>query len=172
MRISVFAVCLSLTSALPAQTLKSVLLDQLRSTHNKAEWFVPINTAVEGLTPEQAKWTDGSGNHSVGQLAAHLLFWNARQLATFRGENPGKYNNNNDETFNNNFDAKAWTEIVHKLDQVMTDFEKAVEAADDAKIQKQAADIAHVGAHNAYHVGQIIFVRKLHGTWNPEKGVK
>ena len=32
-------------------TLKEVLLEQLRSTHNKAEWFVPANTAVAGLTP-------------------------------------------------------------------------------------------------------------------------
>lgn len=32
--------------------------------------------------------------------------------------------------------------------------------------------IAHVCAHNAYHVGQIIYVRKLQGVWDPEKGVK
>ena len=51
----------------PPPTLRSILLEQLRSTHNKAEWFVPANTAVEGLTAEQASWTDGKGNHSVGQ---------------------------------------------------------------------------------------------------------
>jgi hypothetical protein len=34
-----------------ATTLKAVLLEQLRSTHNKAEWFVPANTAVAGITP-------------------------------------------------------------------------------------------------------------------------
>src|ERR1700745_2018267 len=39
----------------PTPTLKSVLLAQLRSTHNKAEWFVPVNTAVAGMTPEQAR---------------------------------------------------------------------------------------------------------------------
>ena len=48
-------------------TLKAVLLEQLRSTHNKAEWFVPANTAVAGLTPAQASWTDKSGNHSEVQ---------------------------------------------------------------------------------------------------------
>ena len=34
----------------PAPTLKGILLEQLRTTHDKAEWFVPANTAVEGLT--------------------------------------------------------------------------------------------------------------------------
>src|SRR5438270_13527505 len=79
-------------------TLKSILLEQLRSTHNQKEWFVPANTAVEGLTAEQAKWTDGSGNHSVGQLANHLIFWNSQSLAKFKGEQPAKFSGNNDET--------------------------------------------------------------------------
>lgn len=31
-------------------TLRSLLLAQLHSTHDKAEWFTPVNTAVAGLT--------------------------------------------------------------------------------------------------------------------------
>src|SRR5213082_246825 len=116
----------------PAPTLKSILLEQLRSTHNNAEWFVPANTAVEGLTPEQASWTDGKGNHSVGQLANHLIFWNSQELAKFKGETPATFSGNNDETFNS-FDSKNWPATVKQLDQVLTDWEKAVEAADEAK---------------------------------------
>src|SRR5438093_12383612 len=33
-------------------TLRSILLEQLRTTHNEKDWFVPINVAVEGLTAE------------------------------------------------------------------------------------------------------------------------
>ena len=153
-------------------TLRSVLLEQLRTTHNEKDWFVPINVAVEGMTAEQANWKDGSsGNHSVGQLTYHLLFWNQRELAKFKGEPEAKFSGNNEETFNN-FDAKKWAETTKQLDQVMTDLEKVVETADDAKLAGWASEIAHIGTHNAYHVGQIIFVRKLQGSWNPEKGVK
>lgn len=154
-----------------AMTLKGVLLEQLRSTHNKAEWFVPANTAVAGLTPEQASWTDKSGNHSVGQLANHLVFWNQQELAKFKGEKPAKFSGNNDETFNS-FDAKSWSATVDQLDAVLTAWEKAVEAADDKKISEWASTIAHVGAHNAYHIGQMVYVRRLQGVWDPEKGVK
>ena len=154
-----------------APTLKSILVEQLRTTHNVKDWFVPASVAVEGLTPQQASWTDGHGNHSVGQLANHLVFWNQEELAKFKGETPPKFSGNNDETFNN-FDAKQWATTVQQLDQVMTDWEKAVEAADDAKLQKWASTIAHIGTHNAYHIGQMIYVRKLQGSWNPEKGVK
>jgi uncharacterized damage-inducible protein DinB len=151
--------------------LKSVLLEQLRTTHNQKDWFVDGNTAVEGLTPEQASWTDGKGNHSVGQLANHLIFWNRQSLTKFKGEQPEKFSGNNDETFNN-FDSKKWNETVQQLDSVMMEWEKAVEAADQKKLEEWASTIAHIGAHNAYHIGQIIYVRKEQGSWNPEKGVK
>lgn len=152
-------------------TLRSILLEQLRTTHNAKDWFVPINIAVQGLTAEQARWKDGSGNHSVGQLTYHLLFWNERELAKFKGETQKKFSGNNDETFND-FDSKKWDDTIKQLDQVMTDLEKFVETADDKTLQSMASDIAHVGTHNAYHVGQIIFVRKLQGSWNSENGVK
>jgi uncharacterized damage-inducible protein DinB len=155
----------------PAPTLKSILLEQLRTTHNQKEWFVPANTAVEGLTPEQASWTDGKGNHSVGQLANHLIFWNRQELAKFTGEPPEKFSGNNDETFNN-FDSKNWPATVKQLDEILTAWEKAVESSDDAKLKDWYSDIAHIGTHNAYHSGQIIYVRKEQGSWNPEKGVK
>ena len=155
----------------PPATLKGVLLEQLRTTHDKEDWFVPAKIAVQGLTAEQAKWTPGNGNHSVGQLTYHLVFWNTQELARFKGEPAPKFSGNNDETFNN-FDSKQWNDLVKQLDDVLTQWEKAVEAADDKKIEAYASEIAHVGAHNAYHIGQIIYVRKLQGSWDPSKGVK
>ena len=155
----------------PAPTLKSILLEQLRSTHNKAEWFVPANTAVEGLTAEQATWTDGKGNHSVGQLVNHIIFWDRRVLQKFKAEPQDSFGGNNDETFNS-FDAKKWADTVKQLDEVMTDWEKAVEGADEAKLKDWYSQIAHIGTHNAYHIGEIVYVRKEQGSWNPEKGVK
>ena len=152
-------------------TVRSILLDQLKSTHTEKDWFVTTRVAVEGLTPEQANWTDGKGNHSIGQLAYHLLFWNTQELAQFKGETPPKYSGKNDDTFYN-FDAKQWNETVQQLDKVMNDLEKFVETADDKTIEKNAFTIARLGTHNAYHIGQIVYIRRLQGSWNPEKGVK
>jgi hypothetical protein len=152
-------------------TLRSILLEQLQTTHNAKDWFVPISVATDGLTADQANWKDGKGNHSVGQLTYHLLFWNRRQLAKFKGETVDKFSGNNEETFDN-FDTKKWNDTVAQLNQVMTDLEKFVETADEKALAANASDIAHIGTHNAYHVGQMIFVRKLQGAWNPDNGVK
>ena len=40
----------------PAYTLRTTLLRELHATHDHAEWHTPLNTAVAGLTPEQARW--------------------------------------------------------------------------------------------------------------------
>lgn len=154
-----------------SESPKNALLHQLKTTHTEKEWFVPINIALEGVTAEQANWTDGSGNHSIGQLAHHLLFWNKRQLAKINGQPEGEFSGNNDETFTK-FNQTEWTHIVTGLDSVLTAFEQAVEAADETKLKEWYPTIANISAHNAYHTGQVIFVRKLQGAWDPDKGVK
>ncbi len=154
----------------PAPTLKSVLLQQLKDTHTNSNWFVCADVAVAGVTAEQANWKDGKGNHSVGQLAYHIWFWNERNLRNMKGEHPEKFGGNNDETFDK-FDAKTWSETVQKLDAVLTELEKMVENADEAKLKAIAPTIANINAHNAYHIGEIVMVRKEQGSWDPKKGV-
>ena len=155
----------------PPTTLRGVLLEQLHTTHDVEDWFVPANIAVQGLTAEQAKWSPGKGNHSVGQLAYHIWYWDDRELTEFKGGKPAPFDGNNNETFDN-FTPAQWDELVKKLNQVLTDWERAIETADDAKLAANASLVAHVGAHNAYHIGQILYVRKQEGVWDPNKGVK
>lgn len=151
--------------------LRGVLLEQLHSTHDVEDWFVPASIAVAGLTADQAKWTPGKDGHSVGQLAYHIWFWDTQSLARFKGEKTTPPPSNNDETFND-YSPAQWDDLVKKLNKVLTDWDNAVASADEAKLAANASLIAHVGAHNAYHIGQIIYVRKLQGVWDPAKGVK
>jgi hypothetical protein len=76
-------------NAKPA-TLRSILLEQLRTTHDEKDWFVPISVAVEGLTAQQASWKETSGNHSVGQLTYHLLFWKPARAGQVQGRAGGE----------------------------------------------------------------------------------
>ena len=140
-------------------TLKSILLEQLKSTHTSEEWFVPANIAIEGLTAEQANWKDSNENHSIAQLTTHLIFWNEQSLAKFKGETPAAFDGNNKETFSP-VNKDTWAATVKKLDDVLTEWENVIEAADDAKLASWYSTIAHIGTHNAYHIGQIIYIRK------------
>ena len=166
--VCLFLLCVSQLAS--AQDLRSILLDQLKSTHNNKDWFVPANVAVEGVTAEQASWKDPAGGHSVGQLTHHLVFWNERVLKQFEGKTVAKFEGNNDETFDK-FDQKTWTDLVKRLDAVMVGLEKVVSEASEAKLKEIASTVSKISTHNAYHTGQIIVVRKLQNSWDPKKGV-
>ncbi len=149
-------------------TLKSTLLTELRETHNQKNWFVSGKEAVADLTAEQAAWSDGK-NHSVGQLVHHLVYWNSFNLQSYKGEHPKALSDNND-TFK--FDPKDWEETKKQFDSGMNEWEQIVEKADDATVARIAPLVAHIAEHNAYHIGEIIAVRKARGNWNPDLGVK
>lgn len=166
-----FFLCLSIISFSQNLTLKKTLLDQIRSTHHGKNWFVSIDVALQGVTAEQANWHDNSGNHSIGQLTSHLVFWNERILRGFRNETPEKFSGNNEESFTK-FEKESWEKTLKKLSEIMLGLEAEIEKADDEKLVKIAETVANTATHNAYHTGQIIFARKLQGSWNPENGVK
>jgi uncharacterized damage-inducible protein DinB len=159
------------TSSDNKPTLQSILLEQLRYTHNKADWYVPIHTAIEGLTIEQAAWTDSSENHSIGQIVNHLAFWNERILIAFQGNTPPDFNDNNKETFSQ-YNKNDWQQTKNRLDSIQTQWEKAVEGATEKQLQEWSSSIANICSHNAYHTGQIVYIRKKNGWWDENKGVK
>ncbi len=152
-------------------TLKQVLLNQLKTTHNKEEWFAPLNVAIDGLTAEQANWKEKGADHSIAELTTHIIFWNQDQLSKFQNQPAPKFSGDNNETFKS-VDNNSWPATVKKADSLMTNWENAIEAADENKLEAWYEIIAHISTHNAYHTGQIVYIRKVQGSWNPAKGVK
>jgi hypothetical protein len=151
--------------------VKAIVLDQLKNSHNNKNWYAPMNAAVEGLTAEQANWKDSTANHSIGQLVSHLIFWNERNLIFFQGEKAPDFSGNNEETFTR-FDPADWAKAVSRLDSIESKLEEFFSNATDEQLQKWAPTAANIASHNAYHTGQIIYIRKHKGWWNPELGVK
>jgi hypothetical protein len=60
-------------SKAPPSTLRGVLMEQLHTTHDNEDWFVPANIAVAGLTAEQAKWSPGKGQPLGGAAGLSLV---------------------------------------------------------------------------------------------------
>jgi hypothetical protein len=152
-------------------SMKEVMLKQLKTTHNQEEWFAPVNIAIQGLTPEQANWKEKKSDHSIAELTTHIIFWNSEQLAKFLNQPAPAFSGNNNETFSA-VSKDDWAAIVKKADSILTAWENAIEAADETKLAAWYDTIGHISTHNAYHTGQIVYIRKVQGSWNPDKGVK
>jgi len=94
-----------------------------------------------------------------------------RLLKKFKNEPEEKFSGDNEETFDS-FDEKKWNDTMKKLDDVLAAWEHAIKNADEQKLNDWYENIANMNTHNAYHTGQIVYIRKLQGTWDATKGVK
>jgi len=163
--------------------IKEILLEQMQACHNQTSWFVTVNTAISGLTAEQASWKSVNDNNSIWQIVNHLIFWNRRYLNRFLGLPNPEMKGDNDSTFEGEKTSGTdddWRAVAREMDAVMTEWEKALKEADEAKLDKpmssDSADpwysyIALVNIHNAYHTGQIVTLRKQQGSWDKKQGV-
>jgi uncharacterized damage-inducible protein DinB len=163
--------------------LNELLLEQMHSCHDQSGWFVSLNNALLSLTAEQAAWKDGSTNNSIWQLVNHLIFWNENYLNRFRGKPNQEFKGTNDATFEGEKTSgtdEEWRKTVEKLNSVFVEWENEVKNISQEKLKQPAKKnetepwasyIAAVNTHTAYHTGQIVTLRKLQGSWNPEQGV-
>lgn len=162
-------------------TKKEILLEQFNSCYDENGWFVALKNALDGLNVKEALWKEGELDHSIWELAVHLRYWNGRWLQKFSGGTVEESKESVDATFRSETGgAEEWENLKNELFQVFADWKHAIETADEAKFDEQAtADyeepwsvpIAHQNIHNAYHIGQIVVIRKIQGSWNPTRGV-
>ncbi len=157
---------------------KKVLIKQFDRCYNENGWFVAIRNALEGVTAEQAGWKPDGSENSIWESLSHISYYNNAYLLRFKGIDYQYDVTDNDETFTSGEASESdWQAEVAKFDAVMTEWRGLIAAADSAKFEQAVSVenwgelIANVNAHNAYHGGQILLLRKLQGSWNPEKGV-
>jgi len=155
-----------------------ILLDQHSACYDENGWFVALTNALEGLTAEQAAWKPANVDNSIWENINHLIFWNERWLRRYRGELNKPEDVENKGTFHSG--ETDWQATREKLKAVMDEWREKLSAIDDEKLQSPvnaeyqapwSSPLAHQNIHNAYHVGQIVLLRKLQGSWNEEKGV-
>lgn len=157
---------------------KDVLSEQFDACYDENAWFVAAKTALDGVTAEQAAWKPTGVDNSIWENVNHLIFWNERWLQRYRGELNEPQDVENTTTFKS--EETDWTATVDKLYAVMDEWRAKLAGIDDDKLnsavnaQYQApwrSPLAHQNIHNAYHIGQIVLLRKLQGAWDTSKGV-
>ena len=160
--------------------IRNFLVGQLTACYDKNAWFVALKNTLEGVTAEQAAWKPTGVDNSIWEIVSHLNFYNYAYVERFKGL-PYEYPvDDNDATFTADVTDGAWMAEVQRLDAILTEFRDLIAAADESKFDepvstenpyKWKALISNINAHNAYHSGQIMLLRKLQGSWDRAKGV-
>jgi len=147
------------------------LSHQFRTSYNTSEWFVSFGQAVKGLTHEQATQKIHKDSQTIFEIVAHITYWNERYLKKMRGEaQSSPMESNNELTFTES-GFKSWNELLQKAEEVFSDWVKHLESLTEKDAEHFTA-ISNTSMHNAYHIGQIVLLRKLQGSWKKDEGVK
>jgi len=159
---------------------KDFLLDQFNKCYDENGWFVSLRNAVDGMTADEAAWKPDGADNSVWQTLSHVTYYNHAYLERFKGVDFQYDIDDNDATFTAGGSDEEWATELERFDKVMKEFRELISNADDAKFDqsvsatkqtKWAVLIGEINAHNAYHAGQVLMLRKVQGSWDRAKGV-
>lgn len=161
--------------------LKETLLQQYDRCYSENGWFVAIRNALEGLTVEQAAWKPHDDVNCIWEVLTHVTYYNYAYLQRFKGIEYKYDVTDNDQTFSTGeYTEQDWQADVDRFVAVMTEWRSLIERADELKFSEPVPTntsrlwwelIADVNAHNAYHGGQIMLLRKAQGSWDASRGV-
>jgi uncharacterized damage-inducible protein DinB len=157
---------------------KDVLLDQLLANANDPSWYLPFSDSIKRLSEEQAFWKPNEESNSIAEIVQHLLYWNQTWQTRYQKSHvdavPSIGNNKNSFIIPENHtfaDLKnqllevllLWQELLHeeKVESEVNGFSGNV---------KWWEVLGNVSTHNAYHIGQIIYIRKLQNSWKIDVG--
>lgn len=141
-------------------------------TFEKESWHVPLIDAVRGLQAAQAAWKPAPERHSIWQIVEHLIFWKEYMLSRLRGAPRGPSGWAKGLDWKDVWETtdSAWEDTLRRLVEV----QKALKAElgrrsdDDLDVPLPGSSfplftIQTMAVHDAYHCGQICYLRALQG---------
>ncbi|MHA1983251.1 MAG: DinB family protein [Candidatus Hodarchaeales archaeon] len=125
------------------------------------------------LTDIQAKDKPIEGSHSSYEILFHMIYW---QDILIEGLSEGKYFKekfaNSNWPSDNDYENLTWEDLLEHFTNGIKIAEEIISTIDLKKtIEKAGSDpalkpILVILQHNSFHLGQIVQVRKAHGSWN------
>ena len=136
------------------KTEMTTFWDQLWSQNM---WWPAFTTAAKDLSAQQASWKPQAGRHSIWQNLNHICFWREVVVRRVNGEKPA-----GDELERRNFEEPAepsdaaWRETIAR-------FERSQKLVRDALASGKLTEekFKFMVPHDAYHMGQIMYLRAL-----------
>lgn len=148
---------------------KMVLLDQLLANANDRSWYASFQESVEGVSDKEANWKPDGASHSIAEVVQHLIYWN--EVWQLRYE---KSNVHVVQSIEDNADSfliskdRSFIELKRQLLQVLLRWQELITeerletAVNGFPVEAEWwALIGNAATHNAYHIGQIAYIRKM-----------
>jgi uncharacterized damage-inducible protein DinB len=154
---------------------------RLHSILRGAHAYLPADATLAGLTTAEAAIRPENAEHSIAEIVAHMAFWQQWFLDRCDGLTvpaPPRA-----ELGWPAVAGMSWDQVYERFDG---GFKRAISLAEDEGRTAQpiapalefghlahytvADALVHVALHNAHHLGQVITLRQMMGTWPPPAG--
>lgn len=147
-------------------------LKLLNEVFEQERSHAPLLTSVHDLTAAQAAWKPSPERNSIWKIVNHVSLWKEYSARRMAGEPPRPFGWAKEVDWQEILEVteEAWRASVQRL--------RHAHAAVKAELAKRSDDdlerplpggryplyrIQSVAVHNAYHVGQIRYIRALQG---------
>ncbi|WP_430787191.1 DinB family protein [Virgibacillus flavescens] len=156
--------------------VRDLLLQQWGSCLDEEDWFPPLEKVLEDITFEQATWKSADVEmNSIWELVCHLLFFEKRFLMRFQGETANEPQaEDNDATFRLPAETlKNWKATKQEYFHVHRELGNILANAEHEDLYREVLrednslvlELKSLAMHDAYHIGQIVFISKMQGAW-------
>ncbi|MDR7071628.1 DinB family protein [Fictibacillus barbaricus] len=160
---------------------------------NTETWFLPLESALEGLNSTDASWQPPGEGNTIWQIVNHLNYYNAVLVRQINDKTPQEKTSTNKATFGdigkpadskwkeilavNTFgeipdprESEKWKAAVAETHLIFGDLRKSLAQMNDSELGDELIGVlARQILHNVYHIGQIVFIRKQQGSWPKER---
>ena len=153
----------------------------LKSLLRGAHAFLSPTAALGGLSAADAASRPANLPHSIAEIVAHMAFW--QEWFLDRCDGRGVPSPSSAALGWPNVDDEDWDTVRERFE---AGFRRALTIADDGGRLAQPITppiemdflasyttgdaLTHLALHNAHHVGQVITLRQLLGSWPPPSG--
>lgn len=161
-----------------ARSLGGELREQLKALLDGGQAHATFEQAVKDMPAKLQGVVPDGLPYSAWQLLEHMRLAQ-RDILNFSRNDDGSYRELKwpDEYWPKNPeppDAHAWQKSVEQVREDRKDFEKLLDSADDPNLIKPFAwgkgqnllrEAFLIADHEAYHVGELVLLRRLLGAW-------
>ena len=154
---------------------EQALREQLLKVIDWEEAHVPFDRAVKGIPPSMRGVVPNGWEHSAWQLVEHIRIAQADilEFSITAKYNAKKWPDDYWPKASAPRNAAAWSKSIA---EIRTDRKKLQQLAKNPRVdltaeiphgtgQTYLREILLVAAHNSYHIGQIVWLRKQLGIW-------
>lgn len=158
---------------------KDIILHLWDTAYDIEGWYPPLKHALNELHHDAALWRADQAAHNIWELLNHLICYKDRFICRLDGKAFAPAITDNEETFQRGIGATeaAWQQRVVHLGSIQDRIRDRILRLSDAELDKPLPEeplggqLLSLISHDSYHTGQIMFIRKLQGSWPGKRAV-